>query len=360
MRAGAALAWIAGAAFSQSGGPQIKLTGEPPVFVLEGSGILPRLNNPNLEAAFKVTVDKPDAPPLSGDHEMRNGTLVFTPRYRLQPGMSYRVTYKLLNESATGVFSAPKLPDVPTTVVERVYPSASVLPENQLKFYIHFSASMSKGESAKRVHLLDAGQREIALPFLEIDEELWDRDQKRLTVLFDPGRVKRDILPNREVGPPLKVGGKYTLVIDRDWKDAKGVPLKERFVKNFTAGPAERTAIDPKIWQLLPPAPNTQGPIIVDFPRPLDAALLLRFIDVADAAGKLVPGKVTLDEQERRWLFTPEKPWNSGKYSLEILTTLEDLAGNKIGRPFDVDRFDQVQQSVTSESYSLPFQIGAP
>jgi len=355
----AALAAAAGAASAQSAGIRIRLTGEPPVFLLEGSGILPRLNNPNLEAALKVTLDKPGAPPLSGNYEMKSGALVFTPRYRLQPGVAYRVTYKLLNESATETFTAPTPPAVPATVVERIFPSADVLPENQLKFYIHFSSSMSKGESAKRIHLLDSANREIALPFLEIDEELWDRDQKRLTLLFDPGRVKREVLPNREVGPPLKAGGRYTLVVDKEWKDANGVPLKEGYRKSFTAGPAERSAIDPKVWQLLPPAPDSMGPLIVDFPRPLDAALLLRFIDVADARGALVRGKVTLDMQERRWLFTPEQPWNRGKYSLEILTTLEDLAGNKIGRPFDVDRFDQVQSTITSDSYSLPFQVGA-
>ena len=85
----------------------------------------------------------------------------------------------------------------------------------------------------------------------------------------------------------------------------------------------------------------------------------LRFIDVNDAAANLIMGKVTLDNEEKRWLFVPNDPWKEGKYTLEILTTLEDLAGNKIGRAFDVDRFDQVQKRITSETYSLPFTIGS-
>jgi len=34
---------------------------------------------------------------------------------------------------------------VATTIVAQVYPSATVLPENQLKFYVQFSAPMSRG-----------------------------------------------------------------------------------------------------------------------------------------------------------------------------------------------------------------------
>lgn len=345
----------AGAASSQT----ISLRGEPPAFVVEGSGILPRINNPNFEAIFRVTVDQPNAPPLSGNYEMKSGKLWFTPRYKMEPGLTYKANFRMLNESATGTFTIPKPPAQPAAFVEHVYPSASVLPENQLKFYIHFSAPMSRGESSRRIHLIEDGGKEVALPFLQLDEELWDRDQRRLTILFDPGRVKRDVLPNREVGPPLVAGRKYALVVDRDWKDAKGVPLKEPYRKAFTVSAAERSPIDPKTWKLVPPAADTSGPMVVDFPRPLDAALLLRFIDIADAGGKLVKGKITLDAEEKRWLFTPAQPWAAGKYSLEIVATLEDLAGNKIGRAFDVDRFDRVEQRSVSETHSLPFVVSA-
>jgi hypothetical protein len=51
---------------------------------------------------------------------------------------------------------------------------------------------MSRGEAYRRVHLLDATGRPINLAFLEIEQELWDPEGRRLTLLFDPGRVKRD------------------------------------------------------------------------------------------------------------------------------------------------------------------------
>jgi hypothetical protein len=65
---------------------------------------------------------------------------------------------------------------VPTTVVSQVYPTAEVLPENLLKFYVHFSAPMSSGHIYDHIRLIgDSTGKEVELPFLEIDEELWTR-----------------------------------------------------------------------------------------------------------------------------------------------------------------------------------------
>ncbi len=45
--------------------------------------------------------------------------------------------------------------------VTEVYPSAAVLPENLLRFYIQFSAPMSRGEAYRRIKLLDAGGKPV-------------------------------------------------------------------------------------------------------------------------------------------------------------------------------------------------------
>jgi hypothetical protein len=47
----------------------------------------------------------------------------------------------------------------------------------------------------------------------------------------------------------------------------------------------------------------------------------------------------------------------AGDYQVVIQTTLEDLAGNHVGRAFDVDTFDRVTRSVSRETTSLPFRI---
>lgn len=361
-----AAAWLASA---QTTPVTIRLAGEPPRFKVENSGIIQRINNPNYERIFKVYVVQADGSlgpePMAGDYAVERNQLFFKPRYKLEPGMTYRAVFKLADEAGRYEVTIPKPTYVATTYVERVYPSAKVLPENQLKFYIHFSAPMSRGEAAKRLHLFEEGGIEVKLPFLEIDEELWDKQQRRITVLFDPGRVKTGVTPNQEVGLALKSGRRYTLMIDEEWKDAKEIPLKGAFKKEFAVGPADRSPIEPKAWQFDLPTAGSSDSLRVRLLEPLDAALLQRFLDVADSNGQLVNGKVTIEDDETSWVFKPDQPWVAGKHSLEILKSLEDLAGNKIGRTFEVDRVEQpaaadATGAEASLTYSLPFSIPAP
>ena len=113
----------------------------------------------------------------------------------------------------------------------QVYPTADRLPENQLKFYVVFSAPMARGGVYRHINLLDERGKAVDLPFLELDQELWDKSAQRLTVFCDPGRIKRGLKPREEFGPVLVEGKRYTLVIDTGLEDANGNPLKERFQK---------------------------------------------------------------------------------------------------------------------------------
>ncbi len=215
----------------------------------------------------------------------------------------------------------------PKARVEHVYPSASVLPANELKLYIYFSAPMSRGEAWKHIHLLDDTGKPVPLAFLELDQELWDPGNQRLTVLFDPGRIKRGLVPTNELGSPIVEGKHYKLVIDRDWHDAQGAHLVEGFEKAFTGGPSDRVPPDPKHWNVTAPKAGTAEPLIVDFPKPMDYALLQRMLDVPG-----VRGRIAIDRDETRWSFTPDAPWKPGNYKLVADNLLEDIAGNHLDR----------------------------
>jgi hypothetical protein len=75
----------------------------------------------------------------------------------------------------------------------------------------------------------------------------------------------------------------------------------------------------------------------VELGEPLDHALLQRLVWVEDQAGRPVAGEITLDDDDRSWSFTPHAVWHEGHHALVIDRRLEDLAGNRIGRPFEVD-----------------------
>ena len=79
---------------------------------------------------------------------------------------------------------------------------------------------------------------------------------------------------------------------------------------------------------------------------------------MTDAEGRSVSGTVMISGEETRWQFTPQRPWQAGRYHLVADTRLEDLAGNSIGRPFEVDVFRPVQREIKTETIQLPFQVG--
>jgi hypothetical protein len=325
-------------------------------------------------AIFRVYSGSGDVPPLAGDYAIENGSLVFHPRFPLEPGVRYRAVFQppAGGKPIEATFEKPKEKLTPTTRVARVYPSTDVLPSNTLKLYISFSAPMSRGEAWQHIHMLDDKGQPLTYEFVEIQQELWDTSHTRLTVLFDPGRIKRGVLPNEQLGPPIEDGKHYTLLIDRGWHDARGVPLAEDFRKAFRGGPSDRKPPDPKTWRITAPSAGTAADLVVDFPKPMDFALLQRMLQVSTGAGVVgtvthgganlgagptLAGTVTVDKQEAEWRFTPKQPWKAGGYKLLIDTGIEDLSGNHIGQAFDLDKFQTVTKNIETQTISLPFEV---
>jgi hypothetical protein len=309
------------------------------------------------QSLFAVYVDAGNVPPLLGTYGVENRTLVFRSQYPLSPGVRYRAVFRQPGQRAAieQTFNGPPQSTTPTARVEQIYPSADVLPSNQLRLYIYFSAPMSRGESARRIHLLDKDARELTGEFLP-GQELWDPNGQRLTLTFDPGRIKRGLESNAKMGPPIADGQRYTLVVDREWPDARGVPLVEAYRKMFRGGPAVRIPPDPKRWKISPPRTGTREPLVVDFDRPMNYPLLQRMLQVSGARSR-VNGTIAVDRQESQWRFTPAAAWTSGAYRLIVETGLEDLAGNKIGQPFDIDVFDRVTEHLTTTTVDVPFTV---
>jgi hypothetical protein len=290
---------------------------------------------------------------MLGEQSRAGADLLFVPRFALQPGLTYRVQFKA-RKPLTAEFRIEP-PPARLASVEAVYPSSEQLPENQLKLYLHFGTPMARGEIYRHLQLLDAQGRPIEQPFLELQEELWDARLQRFTLLFDPGRLKRDLVPNREVGAPLQAGRSYTLLVSSQLRDAAGQPLREEHRKRFTVRAADREALDPRQWRIAAPPPDGSSALAVEFPEPLDHALLQRAISVLDTAGNVLAGAVSIDRNEQRWQFTPTSAWRAGEYRLAVDSTLEDLAGNRIGRLFDED---MTRTQPAQLSSSITFRVG--
>ena len=103
-------------------------------------------------------------------------------------------------------------------------------------------------------------------------------------------------------------------------------------------------------------AASGRDPVVVTFPEPLDHGLLMRAVGVRRDAAPL-EGEVTVDASETRWSFRPTMPWAGGRYEIIALSILEDLAGNQIGRAFEVDRFDAIEEDPEPKTITIPFSV---
>jgi hypothetical protein len=87
--------------------------------------------------------------------------------------------------------------------------------------------------------------------------------------------------------------------------------------------------------------------------------MLQRALWLVDAEGRRLAGRIAVTDEETRWHFTPERPWTPGAYRLVVDTALEDLAGNSIAKPFEVDVFRPIERQVRTRTVALPFTVSA-
>ncbi len=292
--------------------------------------------------------------PVLGTYAVAGDTLRFRPRFPPSPGVTYIARFGAT--TATWRYDAPS--GAPSTVVTAIYPTAAVVPMNLLRMYVEFSAPMSSGHAYDFVKLYTEGDSLVEEPFFTAGGmvELWDPDHTRLTILFDPGRIKRDLKPHEEMGLPLRTGKRYRLVIDSTWRDAAGRPLVRSFTKQFRVGPQDRALIRMATWRITPPRAGTTDSLVVTFPEPLDRALLARLVTVHDSAGVRIDGVSVVTERETRWLFAPSRPWGQGPYALHVDTELEDLAGNNLKKLFDVAPGDSAATGVSASVVRVVFR----
>jgi hypothetical protein len=313
-------------------------------------------------------------PPLLGRYRLKNSAVEFVPRFPLQPGLTYQARvdlaslYSRFGQDGPPVnilehqFRVPLGKVERSTRVEQIFPGSDVVPENLLRIYVYFSAPMSLGQSHRYVRLIGEDGAEVPNAFLLLEPELWGPERRRLTLLFDPGRIKRGLRTHEELGTALRQGERYRLVIDSAWPDGEGNPLLAGTEKPILVAQPDRRSPDPSDWQLQEPAAGSRQPLILRFGEPLDHALVQRLLVVRDSKGKIVQGEVRIDQNETQWSFLPAVEWPAGSFVLEAGNWLEDLAGNNLSGLFDAriqDRASEADPNLQSRQ-RLPFSVAAP
>jgi hypothetical protein len=323
-----------------------------------------------LQAVLRVGVIEPDIPcceelpDVPGRYQMLEGGVRFIPRFPFEPGVRYRARFDPRLLAGAGLvdvltleFSLPNPTGAEPTFVTDVFPSADVLPENLLRFYVRFSGPMQRGWAEEQICLIGPDGRPAPDVLYRPPLELWDSSMRHLTVLLDPGRLKRWVGPNRELGPPLRAGQRYALAIGSAMVDSAGRSLGQNFYKPFMVAEAVREPVVLAHWKVLPPAANSRQALSIQFPRPLDWALLWHAITVVRDGEVPIAGRVAIDRGERRWSFTPESPWTAGRHAIEVAADLEDICGNNLLAAFDGPLRAGRELTVDRAKRLIPFEV---
>lgn len=207
----------------------------------------------------------------------------------------------------------------PPSGIAEVRPSGREVPANLLRFSIEFAAPL-EGPVLPRIGLVHANGLPLRQPFLQ--QELWSPDNRILTVLLNPGRVKTGLVAREELGPILRAGEDVVLTFDK------------RPVKRWHVGPVDAHGPAPSAWRLSTVSVASRQPLRVRLDAPIDGRDA-DYLAVVDSHDRLVDGHAMLGNGETAWTFVPAGPWLPGAYRLAVHGTLEDAAGNRVNGRFE-------------------------
>jgi hypothetical protein len=288
---------------------------------------------------------------MLGAYKINDDGFEFIPVIPFTQGSKYEVycANKLIGELSVP-FAAGDAPAVLT-----VYPSTDTLPENLLKFYIQFSRPMREGDALDHIRLIRNVRDTLSSVFLDLEPELWNNEGTMLTLWLDPGRIKRGLQPNELLGPPLRKGEHYHLLIEKNWQDARGVLLKQEYQKNFYTGVRDSISPDPNDWAIETPPAGAADELNIYFLEPLDYVLLRNTLRIADENAKNIKGIFRVKDSEMALGFIPDSKWQAGLYTLEIEPRLEDVSGNNLNHLFDADLYQKqpAPKSVFKRSFRV-------
>ena len=286
-----------------------------------------------MEQLLQIQLKNTNASML-GEFTLTKDTIIFQPLIAFTPGLKYqiRLADKLLSEIE---ISSGNILTIPAII--SIYPSADTLPLNLLKIYIEFSKPMEEGRALENIAVIKNGRDTIPSIFLDLQPELWNKERTVLTLWLDPGRIKRDLQPNKKWGSPIEKGASYQIEIKHDWRDAEGVSLSYTYHKDFVAGFRDSLSPDPDTWKIDSPKAGSKQSLKIQLNEPLDYVLLKNTIRVIDYKGNVLNGVIETQGEETIFNFTPSASWIAGDYTCEIEARLEDLAGNNLNRLFEKD-----------------------
>lgn len=266
--------------------------------------------------------------PIAGRYTYENEVLSFTPAFEFSAGQHYLVRIQDAKSTEFIAFRMTQDSEMQPAAVTAIFPGGETLPENTLRFYIHFSRPMKPHVALEYIKLRDASGKVDEAAFMKFKQELWNEDRTQLTILVDPGRIKREVATNRMLGPALISNHRYELVVEPGWPAADGKSVLTGFSKSFLVTEALREKPNVELWSVTTPQLGTRKPLSIEFDRPFDHQLLSKELVVGVEGGQKINGEIEIGDDEVSWHFTPNKAWTNENVLIVVSSFLEDVAGN--------------------------------
>lgn len=285
-----------------------------------------------IDDTYAVYLNEHSKTAVLGNFSFEKEMVNFTPLVPFTPGETYHL-YKdtLLVSSFHIKQNSSARPELIT-----IYPTRDTVPENLLKMYFVFSEPMQEvGDPLDYITIQNTGDQKEESIFLHLEAELWNKEHTQLTLWLDPGRIKTDLIPNKEKGLPIIKGNTYDIQIDSNWRAANGQTLKETYRKHLYVSSRDTHSPLVSEWEIEIPKANTLDALTIDFKESLDAILVAETIHFFNADSTGVYGEIDLQLNEKGILFYPENPWVKGKFTIQVASKLEDLSGNNLNHLFD-------------------------
>ncbi len=286
------------------------------------------------DGPYKVFLGEGTKTPILGALTLKNNRYIFKPIVPFTEGESYSIYRK--NTLFSEFYIKENKGSQPELMA--IYPTRDTVPENLLKMYFVFSEPMQEvGNPLDYISIKNKTDQKEETIFLDLEAQLWNAAHTELTLWLDPGRIKTDLIPNKEKGLPIRENKEYLIQVNATWRSANGTPLKRTYEKHLYV--SARDDRSPKVsdWKIKRPKIGTRDMLKIDFNESLDAMLLRETIQFYTTKGEILKGKIKLQNKEQGISFYPDESWKKGDYKIQIAAKLEDLAGNNLNHVFDRD-----------------------
>ncbi|MDT7831813.1 Ig-like domain-containing protein [Flavobacteriaceae bacterium S356] len=303
---------------------------------------------------YQIVTKENDTVPILGELNTEDTAIIFTPVIPFNNGGHYQI---LKEREVVGEFHIKEsVPSIPPKVVA-IYPKLDTVPENLLKMYIVFSKPMQEVRSSlEYIKVINLHTQKEEAIFLPLETELWNADHTELTLWLDPGRIKKDLIPNKKLGIPIKNGNSYEVILSKEWNDAEGSELAKEYRKKIVVVARDAKMPSVKQWKLTVPNADSKEALGIAFDELMDAMLIEKSIVIMDAQDQSVAGGFLTMGSPNSTLFIPKERWKKGTYTMVVQSSMEDLAGNNLNRLFDTD-LQQEKKTKDSKTKTITFTI---